>query len=125
MLTLTSAQEAALNAAGEAMLDIHQADGPTFMLGKAPYAVEDDQKFQALLSGTDIRESVWGRGATGAAAVKAVLHNYEEAKNAPLKLRTAKEAIEAIKKIADENSDAGGDVALADLLPAIDALPVA
>lgn len=115
MITLTAPQEAALNAAGEAMLDIKNADGPRFHLAIA-YMSDDFQAFT-----NDSADTVWGRGKTAALAVADLLDKFEAAKDAPPKLKTAKEAIAAVKQMVSDGPLGDSD----DIIAKLDALPVA
>ncbi len=120
MLTLTSAQEAALNAAGEALADIAAEEGGFRLnLSRAYMKAEGFNAFSndALPTG----DAIWGKGETAAQAVADLFKNVEEARLSPLKLRTAKEAIEAVKGIV-----ADGDYSTTEgLVAKLDKLPVA
>lgn len=118
-MKLTSAQEAAFNAAGEAMSDLHSEVEFTFHLGFSRYNSDEAKSFQAFTSDTKNRDTVWGHGATAAEAVADLARKVEEANNAPPKLKTAAEAVEAIKGIILESSVDGRAI-----VEAIDALPV-
>ncbi len=132
MITLTAPQEAALNAAQEVLVELSQqmqmdkatssslalSYYPCWSKGKEFYAhFPDPRKPNSSLDTTGAPSIV--------AAVVAVLAKQEEVRNEPAKLTTPREVIDAIKTLANDQSDQGGDVALADLLPAIDALPIA
>jgi hypothetical protein len=101
MITLTSAQEAAFNAAGEAMTDLLAAGHKVhFMLNE--YG-EGDGRWSAWESATTVgSQPVWGSGPTPAMAVAACIAKVEEERSAPPKLRTAAEAVEAVRGLLKE-----------------------
>lgn len=119
MNTLTSVQEAAFNAAGEAIADL-RAGGLSIFVGNHSHG-EGCAAFESGISGPPL----WGKGATGAEAVADLLRQVKEREDAPPKLTTAKEAINAVKEMAEELCDLGGDVPFGKLSDALDALPVA
>lgn len=115
MVKLTSVQEAAFNAAAEALNDLNVKLTLTRAAGGRFFAFTDDPtnepgEFRSLFS---------DHFDTLPEAVQHCLDRHEEAKTAPPRLRTAAAAVEAFKAAVIEE---GGDPAL---LARIDALPVA
>jgi hypothetical protein len=112
MITLTSAQEAAFNAAGEALIDLgFRAD-----LGFSPDFLEDGPHFTCTGKDPQVGEYMCGSGPTLAEAVTAFALKSNEKLADGRKLRTAKETIEAVKSLLNEEDP---------LRAKLDELPVA
>jgi hypothetical protein len=96
-IQLTSVQEAALNAAGEAMQDIETP----FYIGICNH--RDGQPFGCWADHPNERMgSVWGYGATMAEATQDMLRKLDAIAKEPPKLKTAAEAVEAMRGLLKE-----------------------
>jgi hypothetical protein len=100
MITLTSAQEAAFNAAGEALADIKEATGISLvlMINETGAPERSFGSFNHRGGG----DTIHGSGATVAEAVQSLSRQLEKQKDAPRKLRTAAEAVEAVRGLLNE-----------------------
>lgn len=117
---LTAPQEAAFNAAGEAMqdLDTRFYCGRPDHSGK-PFAAWCDHPHRRFAT-------LWGYGDTLAEAVAEMFRELEKAEKEPPLFTSAAEAKEAAKKIVDEvrNADELNPLALDEIADRIAALPV-
>lgn len=123
MIQVTSTQEAAFNAAGEAMADLH----PRFYCGRPDHKAG---QFAAWCDHPSRRfATVWGYGDTLAEAVTDMFRELEKAKQEPKVLVSAVEAKSAALDIINEERDRAADrgatkVGLDTLADRIAALPV-
>lgn len=102
-IQLHSRQEAAFNAAGEAMSELGFEISLNYQPGREAFS----KKFSAnaVIRRKHNRfssEYVFGHGNTPAEAVRDLLPKYEEKLNEEAKLETAKEAIAAVRDIVNE-----------------------
>lgn len=124
MITLTSAQEAAFNAAAEAALELGLADPDSYSSNVMLFFYRDGVS-AGVRHPTKKNESIYSpKAPTAAEAMADALRRLEEAKNAPMQLKTAREAIDAVKEILPTIAE-GGELLLGELEERIDALPVA
>lgn len=124
MPILTSAQEAAFNAAGEAMTDLY-AEGVKFTIGALATYGDKPMRFYAFgdhpISGNS---TVFGDNApTMAEAVSSLLTKFATALTEPPKIATAKAALAAAADLAAHHVADPADARR--LIHALDALPVA
>lgn len=119
MPILTSAQEAAFNAAGEALVDLYKEGCRAslgLLSGKKFFAFSDAPKGKGSTIFSD-------NALTMAEAVSSLLTKFVAARDGPPKISTAKDAIAAAADLAAHHVADPADARR--LIHALDALPVA